>query len=126
MVIRNGRSHCRSGPPAKVDRCLAWCERFCTDADSQGAHAPIKPLSQGGSAPKSVKWRGAMDDARRYRVNAADCLLAAKSCQSGYRAIILSVSACWHSLAIEEEAIDLLRTFAASRTTMVSASRERQ
>jgi hypothetical protein len=75
---------------------------------------------------KSVEWRGAMNDARRYRVNAADCLLAAKSCQSGYRAIILSVSACWHSLAIEEEAIDVLRTFAASRTPMISASRERQ
>src|SRR5271154_2715694 len=54
---------------------------------------------------KSVRWKGAMDDARRYRVNAADCLLAAKSCQPGHRGIILSVSACWHSLAIEEEAI---------------------
>jgi hypothetical protein len=51
-----------------------------------------------------------MDDARRYRVNAADCLLAAKSCQPGYRGIILSVSACWHTLAIQEEAIDLLRS----------------
>jgi hypothetical protein len=75
---------------------------------------------------KSVKWRGAMDDARRYRVNAADCLLATKSCQPGYRAIILSVSACWHSLAIEEEAIDLLRAFEASLTRMISASREPQ
>jgi hypothetical protein len=51
-----------------------------------------------------------MDDARRYRVNAADCLLATKSCQPDYRGIILSVSACWHSLAIQEEAIDLLRS----------------
>jgi hypothetical protein len=67
-----------------------------------------------------------MDDARRYRVNAADCLLAAKSYQPGYRAIILSVSACWHSLAIEDEARDLLRTFAASPTPMISPSRERQ
>jgi hypothetical protein len=67
-----------------------------------------------------------MDDARRYRVNAADCLLAAKSCQPGYRGIILSVSACWHSLAIGEEAINLLRTFAASRAPMISASTERQ
>jgi hypothetical protein len=75
---------------------------------------------------KSVEWRGAMDDARRYRVNAADCLLAAKSCQPGYRAIILSVSACWHSLAIEEEALDLLRTFEASPTRMISASRDLQ
>jgi hypothetical protein len=65
-----------------------------------------------------------MDDARRYRVNAADCLLAAKSCQPSYRAIILSVSAYWHSLAIEEEAMDLLRTFEASPTQIISSPRE--
>ena len=67
-----------------------------------------------------------MDDARRYCVKAADRLLAAKSCQPGYRAIILSVSACWHSLAFEEEAIDLLRAFEASRTRTISASPEPQ
>jgi hypothetical protein len=65
-----------------------------------------------------------MNDVRRYRVNAADCLLAAKSCEPGYRGIILSVSVCWHSLAIEEEAMDLLRTFEASPTGMISSSRE--
>jgi hypothetical protein len=64
-----------------------------------------------------------MDDARRYRVSAADCLLAARKCQPGYREIILSVSACWHSLAIEGEAIDLLRAFEASPTRTISAMR---
>jgi hypothetical protein len=39
-----------------------------------------------------------MKDARRFRVNAAECLLAAKTCQTGYREMILSISACWHSL----------------------------
>ena len=67
-----------------------------------------------------------MDDARRYRVNAADCLLAAKSCQLGYRGIILSVSACWHSFAIEEEAIDLLRVFEASLVPAISPTRNPQ
>jgi hypothetical protein len=67
-----------------------------------------------------------MDDARRYRVNAADCLSAAKTCQPGYREIILSVSACWHSLAIQEEAIDLLRIFEASPTQTTSAMRNPQ
>jgi hypothetical protein len=67
-----------------------------------------------------------MNDARRYRVNAADCLLAAKTCQLGYRAIILSVSACWHSLAIEEEATDLLRALEVSPSRMISASQEPQ
>jgi hypothetical protein len=32
-----------------------------------------------------------MDDARRFRVNAADCLLAAKTCEPGYREMILSI-----------------------------------
>jgi hypothetical protein len=67
-----------------------------------------------------------MDDERRYRVNAADCLLAAKSSQPGYRAIILSVSACWHSLAIEEEAIDLLRRLEGQLTRMTFAWRGSQ
>ena len=57
------------------------------------------------------------------RVNAADCLLAAKSCQPGYREIIISVSACWHSLAIQEEAIDLLGIFEPSPTRTLSGMR---
>jgi len=65
-----------------------------------------------------------MDDARRYCVKAADRLLAAKSCQPGYPPIILSVTACWHSLTIEEEAIDLLRAFEGSLTRTISASAE--
>jgi hypothetical protein len=49
-----------------------------------------------------------MDDARRFRVNAADCLLAAKTCEPGYREMILSISACWHSLARQDEAMNML------------------
>jgi hypothetical protein len=67
-----------------------------------------------------------MDDARRRRVNAADCLSAAKTCQPGYREIILCVSACWHSLAIQEEATDLLRILEASPTRTTSAIRNPQ
>ena len=57
---------------------------------------------------KFLQWRGAMDDMRRYRLNAAECLLAAKTCRSGYREIILSISACWHLLARQGEATDTL------------------
>jgi hypothetical protein len=49
-----------------------------------------------------------MDDTRRYRLNAAECLLAAKTCRSDYREIILSISACWHLLARQDEAMNTL------------------
>ena len=50
-----------------------------------------------------------MDDARRFRVYAAECLLAAKTCQPGYRSMLVSIATSWHSLACQEEAIDALR-----------------
>ena len=49
-----------------------------------------------------------MNDARRYRVNAAECLLAAKTCELFYRSGILAISAAWYALAIEDEEIDRL------------------
>jgi hypothetical protein len=64
-----------------------------------------------------------MDDARRYRVYAADCLLAAKTCHPGYRSMLVSIATSWHSLACQEEAIDLLRIFEASPTRTISATR---
>ena len=45
------------------------------------------------------------EDARRYRVNAAECLLAAKTCEPFYRSGILAISAAWYALAIEDEEI---------------------
>jgi hypothetical protein len=49
-----------------------------------------------------------MNDARRYRVNAADCLLAAKNCEPTYRSVILAISAAWYALAVQDEEIDRL------------------
>jgi hypothetical protein len=46
-----------------------------------------------------------MDETKRYRLNAAECLLAAKTCGSGYRDTILSISACWHRLALQDQAM---------------------
>jgi hypothetical protein len=37
-----------------------------------------------------------MNDARRYRGNAVDCLLTAKAC-SDYRNILVSIAATWHA-----------------------------
>jgi hypothetical protein len=49
-----------------------------------------------------------MDDARRYRWNAAECLSAATRCQEE-RSLLLSISAGWHALARHDEAMrDLL------------------
>ena len=49
-----------------------------------------------------------MNDARRYRMNAAECLLAAKTCEPSYRSVLLTTSAAWYALAIEVEEIDRL------------------
>jgi hypothetical protein len=49
-----------------------------------------------------------MNDARRFRMNAAECLLAAKTCEPHYRGLILAVATSWHALARQDEAIDEL------------------
>jgi hypothetical protein len=52
---------------------------------------------------------GAMHDSRRYRYNAAECLLAAQAaCQPHYRKLRLSMAASWLSLARQDEAMDNL------------------
>jgi hypothetical protein len=49
-----------------------------------------------------------MNDARRYRMNAAECLLAAKTCEPCYRSSLLAISAAWYALAIQDEEIHRL------------------
>jgi hypothetical protein len=49
-----------------------------------------------------------MNDARRYRLNAAECLLAAETCEAPYRGLILAVATSWHALARQDEAMDEL------------------
>jgi hypothetical protein len=88
---------------------------------AQTSTAKERLVTNLSSQDAAARYHG---DARRHRVNAADCLSAAKTYQPGYREIILCVSACWHSLAIQEEAIDLLRIFEAS--PMTSAMRNPQ
>ena len=46
-----------------------------------------------------------MNDARRYRMNAVECLSAAKRCEPPYRGLILAVATTWHALARQDEAI---------------------
>jgi hypothetical protein len=51
-----------------------------------------------------------MNDAQRYRVNAAECLSAAERCRTAYRDLTLAIADAWLSMAHqqEQEAIDEL------------------
>ena len=63
------------------------------------------------------RMEGAMNDLKRYRSNAADCLMAAQdACQPGSRGIRLSMAVSWLSLARQDEAMDdLLAIWEASK-----------
>jgi hypothetical protein len=49
-----------------------------------------------------------MNDARRYRVNAAECLSAAETCGLHYRGLTLDIATSWLALARQAEAEDEL------------------
>jgi hypothetical protein len=51
-----------------------------------------------------------VDDAQRYRVNAAEWLSAAERCEPAYRDLTFAITVFWLSLARHQEALDdLLR-----------------
>jgi hypothetical protein len=49
-----------------------------------------------------------MNDAQRYRTNAAECLSAAERCELPYRGLTLAVAEAWLSLARQQKAMDEL------------------
>jgi hypothetical protein len=49
-----------------------------------------------------------MNDARRYRLNAAECLSASETCGPRYRGLTLDIATSWLSLARQAEAEDEL------------------
>ncbi len=49
-----------------------------------------------------------MNDAQRYRMNAAECLSAAQRCDPTYRGLTLAIAASWLSLARQQRAMDEL------------------
>jgi hypothetical protein len=49
-----------------------------------------------------------MDDAKRYRLNAAECLLAGERCEPSYRDLTFAIAESLLSLARQEEAMDEL------------------
>jgi hypothetical protein len=49
-----------------------------------------------------------MNDARRYRMNAAECLSAAQRCGPAYRDLTVSIAETWLALARHQDAMDEL------------------
>jgi hypothetical protein len=49
-----------------------------------------------------------MDNSQRYRLNAAECLLAVKTCRLQNRGLILAVAASWDAFARQDEVIEKL------------------
>jgi hypothetical protein len=47
-----------------------------------------------------------MNDAQRYRMNAADCLSAAERCGPAYRELTVSIAQTWLALARHQDAMD--------------------
>jgi hypothetical protein len=60
-----------------------------------------------------------MNDARRYRQNAGECLSAAERCQPPYRRLAFTIAAYWLSLARQQKTVDELL---ANCSTLPSAS----
>jgi hypothetical protein len=72
-----------------------------------------------------------MNDAQRYRMNAAECLSAAERCEQPYRRLTLPIAKTWLSLERQQETTDELLgnrseaasvTFTASSRQQVAAS----
>jgi hypothetical protein len=71
--------------------------QFCTDAAASAS--AMSPLGR-------RQRRVAVDDAQRYRANAADCILAAERFGPAYRYLTLDIAESWLSLARQQEVTD--------------------
>jgi hypothetical protein len=66
-----------------------------------------------------------MNDAQRYRTNAADCILAAERSGPAYRNLTFAIAESWLSLTAQQEAIDELLTIWSKARAAPSASPKR-
>jgi hypothetical protein len=55
-----------------------------------------------------------MDDVQRYRMNAAECILAGEQCEPAYRDLTFAITEAWLSLARQQEAMDGLLAICSS------------
>jgi hypothetical protein len=67
-----------------------------------------------------------MDDAQRYRMNAAECILAGERCGPAYRDLTFALAESWLSLARQQEAMDELLVIwsKAHSATLAAPSRQ--
>jgi hypothetical protein len=63
-----------------------------------------------------------MNDAQRFRMNAAECLSAAERCGTAYPDLTLAIAASWLSLARHQEAMDELLTIWSKAQAATSAA----
>jgi hypothetical protein len=64
-----------------------------------------------------------MNDAQRYRMNAAECILAGERCGPAFRDLTFAIAESWLSLARQQEAMDeLLVIWSKTRSATSSAS----
>jgi hypothetical protein len=63
-----------------------------------------------------------MNDARRYRMNAADCVLAAERFGPAYRDLTFAIAGSWLSLTAQQEAMDELLTIWSEAQAATSAA----
>jgi hypothetical protein len=87
-------------------------------AQTPTANQPLLILKAENGAAERCHGR-----CKRYRVNVADRLLAAKSRQTVTAPCLFLSPTPGNSLAIQKEAIDLLRALEASPARMISAMR---
>jgi hypothetical protein len=61
-----------------------------------------------------------MNDAQRYRMNAAEYLSAAERCEPAYRDLTFALAEAWLSLARQQEAMDGLLAICSKATSATS------
>jgi hypothetical protein len=63
-----------------------------------------------------------VNDAQRYRMNAAECLSAAERCGPAYRDLTLAIADSWLALARHQDAMDgLLAIWSEARSATATA-----
>jgi hypothetical protein len=67
-----------------------------------------------------------MNDAERYRMNAAKCILAGERCGPAYRDLTFAIAESWLSLARQQKAMDELLVIWSNAGSAVSTASSRQ
>jgi hypothetical protein len=67
-----------------------------------------------------------VNDAHRYRMNAAECILAGERCGPAYRDLTFAIAESWLSLARQQEAMDELLVIWSNAGSAASTASNRQ